>query len=504
MTHDEKKPCDTARTERARSSSPHSAAAPTNLLVLSDMHLGSDIAEGASFRAPARSESVDDDLRALLDHYRDAPPDGGSWHLVINGDFVDFIGISIDAAGADLSTEPSAEERAHGLGTSEDHARVKLARVASRHRAVFAALAAFVAAGHRLTIVPGNHDREFHWAGVKDDLKSYLLGAVAASDSESRLDVEEFLGRIQFSPWFFWLEGVAYIEHGHQYDAFCATDHVIVPLSPLDRRRLAPGFTDVLLRFVVHPTRGLRQIGHDRMGLVDYIALALRLGVRGGIGLAGCFASAVAELFRLRRSSLGAAAEALRAEHERHLSLLADALRVGLDRLRALALLQAPPVTHSIRGILASVLLDKLALALLSSVSLLILVVFAFRGGHVPWASALVLPTWWLGHRQLGRTRHVDAQGELIARASPLSQLFPSAFVVMGHTHVPIRAAIDDGRATYINTGSWAEEAGERPDAPIAHRAARTHLVIRVGDAGPEAELLAWDSIRGPQHFTAR
>jgi len=107
------------------------------------------------------------------------------------------------------------------------------------------------------------------------------------------------------------------------------TDHVIVPLSPLDPRRLAPGFTDVLLRFVVHPTRGLRQIGHDRMGLVDYIALALRLGVRGGIGLAGCFASAVAELFRLRRSSLSAAAEPLRAEHERRLSLLAELCASG-------------------------------------------------------------------------------------------------------------------------------------------------------------------------------
>jgi hypothetical protein len=239
------------------------------------------------------------------------------------------------------------------------------------------------------------------------------------------------------------------------------------------------------------------------MGLVDYVALAVGLGIRGGIGLAWRFARAVAELFRLRRSSLGAAAEALRAEHERRVGLLADAARIGVDRLRALALLQAPPVTRSIRGILASVLLDKLALALFSSLLLLVLLVIGVRGGYVPWVCFVVPPAWWLAHRYLGRTRHVDPQSELIARAGPLSQLFPSAFVVMGHTHVPIRAPIDDGRATYINTGSWAEEAGERPDAPIAHRAARTHLVIRVDDAGPKAELLAWDSRLGPKTFAA-
>ncbi len=185
------------------------------------------------------------------------------------------------------------------------------------------------------------------------------------------------------------------------------------------------------------------------------------------------------------------------------MSLLAEAMRIGLDRLRVLALMQAPPVTRSIRGILASVLLDKLALAVLSALSLLILLVLGRRGGYVLWASGLMVPAWWLTHRHLGRTRHVDPQSELAARAGPLSRLFPAAFVVMGHTHVPVRAAVDDGRATYINTGSWAEDEGSRPDGPIAYRAARTHLIIRVGSGGPEAELLAWDSSVGPKRYAA-
>jgi len=482
---------------------PHSRAVSSvgshrNLLVLSDVHLGSDIGGSPERRPPARSRSVDEDLCSLLDHYREARPEDGPWELVINGDFVDFIGISIDPAGARLSTEPTEEERAHGLGTAEDHARVKLAHVAERHGDVFASLAAFVGAGHHLVIIPGNHDREFHWGEVKNELRRLLRRAIGVlRESEAA-----FLARIRFSSWFFWVEGVAYIEHGDQYDSFCATDHVMAPLSPDDPRRLARGFSDVLLRFVVHPTRAIRDWDHDHMGLADYLTLTARLGVRGSVDLARRFAVAIVELFRLRRIALSRAAEALRAEHERRVARLAEAMRIDLGRLRALVELQARPVTRSIRGILASVLLDELALSVLAVVLLASLGALAFWAHYsFAWAAALVVPTWWLVHRYLSRSRHVDPQRELAARAVPLSRLFPAAFVVMGHTHVPVRAVVEESGATYVNTGSWAEDESAHADAPFVRRAARTHLVIRMRETGPEAELLAWDPVLGPTRF---
>ncbi len=476
---------------------------PRGLLVISDMHLGSDIGDSQSPPPPARSESVDDDLCALLDHYRETRVDGEPWHLVINGDFIDFIGIALDASTPLLSTEPTEEERAHGLGTAEDHACVKLARVARRHRDVFSSLARFVDAGHQLVIVPGNHDREFHWERVRADFRALLFRAspAAAGTKESEA---AFFGRVRFSSWFHWIEGVAYIEHGHQYDTFCSTEHVIAPHSPLDPRRLLPGFSDVLLRFVVHPTAGIRQCDHDRMGMVDYVTLAARLGLRGGVSLLRRYVSAIVELFRLRRVSLGDAARALRAEHERRISHFAETMRIDLHRLHALVELQARPVTRTVRGIMASLLLDELALALLSVSVLSVLEVLGFRVHHFffAWATAVVLPAWWLIHRYLRSTRHVDPRHELAARAAPLAKLFPAAFVVMGHTHVPACAVIDEGGATYVNTGSWSEDEGAHPAATFAHRAARTHLVIRVRDTGPEAELLAWGA-NGPTRFVS-
>ena len=71
----------------------------------------------------------------------------------------------------------------------------------------------------------------------------------------------------------------------------------------------------------------------------------------------------------------------------------------------------------------------------------------------------------------------------------------------MGHTHVPQRIDVNDGAATYINVGSWAEE---EADETSQYRAARTHLVIRSTESGPVADLLAWDSAEGPRAYAPK
>jgi UDP-2,3-diacylglucosamine pyrophosphatase LpxH len=465
-----------------------------SLLVFSDVHLGSDLNE-CTQNVTRRSPSIDRDLVLFLSHYRREKPRGDRWRFVIAGDFIDFIGMAIAVPG-ELATAPNEEERAHGLGNASEHARIKLRRVAVRHADVFAELARVVADGHALTLVHGNHDIEFHWDAVKDDLRAILLDH--ARKERPDIDVAAFQERIEFSPWFFYRDGVAYIEHGHQYDAYCSTEHVMSPLSPLDPRRIARGFTDVLLRYVVRPTLGMREHGHDHAGLLDYITFAVRLGLGGLVRLGARFTVAVQELFRLRRAHLAEATEILRTEHERRVALLAQATRIGVDRLRALLKLQVPPITRSVRGILASVLLDRLALAMAAVLALIVLAVVGVFHGHALYAALGVLPVWAIFHRYLSSQRNVDSADQLVVKASQLAKLFPAAFVVMGHTHVPVQ--VPAGDATYINLGSWAEDEEPEP-ALAAPRAARTHLVIHVNEARPEARLFIWDSGTGPRTY---
>jgi len=480
-----------------------------SLLILSDVHLGNDLNDLAR-DAGRRSEQVDVDLASLLAHYRRTPPSGARWRLVIAGDFIDFIGMTIlpgERRGqlGPLDTEPSDEEREHGLGNASDHVRLKLRAVVERHRPVFEAVAAFVADGHALTIVHGNHDVELHWDGVKDELRARLLALAPEPVRASPATAAAFDARVEFAPWFYYAAGVAYVEHGHQYDTLCSTEHVMAPLSPLDPRRIARSFSDVFLRWVVRPTKGVPEYGHDRLGLADYVMMGVRMGLGGLVRLFARFMGGVFELFRLRRAYLTEAAAAIREEHERRMAALAEKTRLGIEKLRALAALQVPPVTHSIPKILASVLLDRLALALVTGI---VLIVLALVGAPSMWswiAMAVVGGAWLLTHRRLAARRKawfgekLDNDATLVERAGHLAKMFPAAFVVMGHTHSPAMIPVADGAATYVNVGSWHESEGE-PDQPSAFRAARTHLVIHPAESGPRAEFLAWTA-GAPQRF---
>jgi len=481
-----------------------------SLLILSDVHLGNDLNDVAPDGA-RRSARVDADLASLLHHYRATPCAGTRWRLVIAGDFIDFVGMAIRAPEGESGPRRTEEERAHGLGNAADDGRIKLRAVAARHPGVFEALADFVAAGHALTIVHGNHDVEFHWDAVKEELRALLadLARRARPGGVGDPGGSDVLARIDFAPWFYYVGGVAYIEHGHQYDTLCSTEHVMAPMSPLDHRRIMRTFSDVLLRWVVRPTRGVPEYGHDRMGLFDYVLLAARLGFVGLVRLGCRFAAAVVELFRVRRSYLTDAARALREEHDRRMAALAVATRVGLDRLRALAALQVPPVTRSIPKILASVLLDRLAVGIVATAAIAGLV---GAGRHHAWAWGLagaVALAWWLAIRHLAAQRRawfgegLDNHEALAERAGHLASLFPAAFVVMGHTHTPAMVPVARGGATYVNVGSWHEAEARQGDASPPARAARTHLVIHPDPAGPTGEFLTW-SAGGPRVFSGQ
>jgi hypothetical protein len=244
------------------------------LLVFSDVHLGSDLNDTGP--SVPRSATIDRDLANLIAHYRGVPPEADRWRIVIAGDFIDFVGISAHPKEDEtLETELTPEENRNGVGSACDHARLKLRRVAKRHAPVFDALADFVADGHALTVLHGNHDIELHWDAVKDDFRALVAGAAEGAEREARA------GRIEFSPWFFYREGVVFIEHGHQYDPFCSTRFVLSPLSPRDPRRVERGASETMLRSIVRRTPGLKEHGHEDRGLASYIGWGLTRGCRG-------------------------------------------------------------------------------------------------------------------------------------------------------------------------------------------------------------------------------
>jgi UDP-2,3-diacylglucosamine pyrophosphatase LpxH len=461
-----------------------------NYLLFSDVHLGGDLVQHARPWTTTRLSDVlrlDRDLANMLDHYANRPEGGRPWKLVIAGDLVDFVGMSIGPGPDERLVRPlDHDELRHGLASSLHRSVHKMAAVARRHDLVFRHMAAFVAAGHSIVLVRGNHDVEFAFDAAREAFVQALLDRAELSPDAASGAREAFLSRIEFRHWFYYEEGLLYVEHGHQYDETCAYQHQLHPVSPDNPDQISLSFSDILLRYVVRPTRGLSSEGHENKSMFDYLKFGISMGMSGCALLFYRFLSAIARMFGAWRSHLSEAAQEVRAEHERRMTELATLLSMKRERLRELASLAALPVTGCHRKIVRSVFLDGIvalvgAFVVILAVGLSELVPLALLPA-VSFALFIAIYLW------MRRAKVLDPKQALRRAAASVAKLMPARFVVMGHTHEPRLEALEGG-ATYVNLGTWASD-----DLDQASREAPySHLVIRRGEAGPEARLMRWD-----------
>jgi UDP-2,3-diacylglucosamine pyrophosphatase LpxH len=143
----------------------------SRLWVLSDLHL-----------TPPGEQCVfvaHEALVSLIDHLTETPPAQPQNWLVLNGDVFDHLQIP----GYDALSLPLAVQRTGQMLDALD--------AEPRERNVVQALRRFVACGHRLSCMPGNHDAELNLAPVQQ-LLSARLGSTTVLPtwtSEWRLEV---------------------------------------------------------------------------------------------------------------------------------------------------------------------------------------------------------------------------------------------------------------------------------------------------------------------------
>ena len=173
--------------------------------------------------------------------------------------------------------------------------------------------------------------------------------------------------------------------------------------------------------------------------------------------------------------------------------------------MRALSSLHRAPATRSLFHLLAGVMIDRVAFAVFAALAIVALLIAPWTKGlgiGVLIGVALLVPLAWAWRRARGT---IDASDALRERASRVASLLPTAFVVMGHTHMPEMRSTGHGDRTYVNLGAWAEEEEQAldDDAAPPKQASRTHLVVEIDGDGPHAELLRWDAVTGPTKFEA-
>jgi UDP-2,3-diacylglucosamine pyrophosphatase LpxH len=427
-----------------------------DLLLISDLHLGSHLKPRSRGEYVHLAARIEESLPQFLDHYIRSGP----WQLVVNGDFIDFWNIEIGDGASD--PEQLAVERLH--------------RVLDEYPGVEDALISFLDAGHSIVFVAGNHDAEFLYPAVCRAMAERLEGPAdqpthpdVTATGVTRLD-EVAAGTVRFVPWFV-RDGGAWIEHGHLFDSACSTH---AQLSPTRGGRLVKSVAEVATRRFTNLMPEIDYDSADRFTTMDYVRWAMARGWRFMLRVVFLYLRMTGTMLALWARS-GRVDSAGKARHEERLAKVAKNAGLQMSALTALQQMAPPPSSASVGGVLSVTALDFI-LAVAIPLMLAPTLLWAFGGS--PWLGipiGLVLGV--LGVLRVKRRRSPrNVARDMLEVASSVGEVTGTRIVLMGHSH---HGSVERrGAVIYGNSGSWLDG---------------SHLIVR---RGPDRQRLVEVELR--------
>jgi len=448
-----------------------------NILVVSDLHFGEELLPGAGRERLRAVELGAAAFRDFLAYHAARRAGGRPWRLVINGDFFDFMSVMVPSTPE--RPPKTADERRFGLGRGVRAGVLRMRRICEGHPAILAALGRFAAAGHSVDIVVGNHDVELLAPEVCAELMRQLAAAGAGADA---------LARIAVVPWFVYVPGVAWIEHGHIYDEGCSFEFNLAPMDPKDGN-LIFNVDYAAVRYLGTASPELDPHGIESWSFWGFLQYAMGQGLRpaGRIWLG--YARFVSSLFYARRLHRSLKRrDRRRREHRARLAEVARAGGVPVETARSIDRLARAPLTGSMRRLGRLLMLDRLGLVVglaVAVVALFVLLPAAWALLGVALAIAAAAGTsHWLG------THFVTSQLPMRAIPARLRRHVDAPVVVFGHTHDPRWQPLRGG-GLYVNTGTWL--AATKPGLRRSFTFVTIHPRSDPGPgAAPDVELRQW------------
>ncbi len=417
-------------------------------LVVSDLHLADveDHADGWKQHKSSR-RLFDAELDAMVAEHEARVAPGDTLTFILNGDIFDF---DLVTAIPDPAPFPIRRtERLYGLDATAPRSAWKMDLILADHPIFCATLARLLGAGHRVVIILGNHDREL----VFPEVQATLRARVAAAG-----DGSEGSGELLFEPWFYYVPGEIYVEHGHQYDFYSSyrynlepvvekhgEAHVALSTGNLSNRYLLsnigffnPHATDFILDAAGYLGHWLRHYAFTRRALI----LTWLIG-------------SIRALFALldTRSRL---ARNPPKDYDRHITAAAERNTVSLETARALYELRKAPITNRFYRIVREFWIDRVILALVMTGGTIALALSV-----APLWTKLVVPLaifplmWFLYQWFAGNENALTTDYRAHDVAARIAGLVDVRAVVFGHTHGPQSVPLSRD-VTFANSGTWA------------------------------------------------
>lgn len=419
-------------------------------LVVSDLHLADveDHEDGWKYYKASRFV-VDDELAELLQLFTREAGDDERLTLILNGDVFDFD--LVTGAPDDESFRVSRIERRRCLHATAERSCWKLERILADHPVFLDALADFLAGGHEVVYVMGNHDREFHFAEVQDR----LVRSIRRAGQGLGHPVDGW--SIRFEPWFYYVPGEIWAEHGQQYDYYTSFRYILSPTVLYGREeRIATPMGNLSNRYLMTRMGYFNPHASDYiLNLFSYIGHWLRYYAFSRRSLAVIwFFGSLAVLARLLRTK-----KKLRRPpegYEEQMQRLAERFELTDEQMRDLRGLQRRPITHRLFRLIREFWIDRVLISLVmigGTVTLALVPIPLWIKLMVPLST---FPLAYLIYEQLVRGGNIFTVEQEIPRcAQRIARVAQVPLVTFGHTHVPRLLPLEAG-ITFVDTGTWA------------------------------------------------
>lgn len=400
-------------------------------IAISDIHLCEvERTDGLWMRYRQARYSPDPDLAVMLDTARARIAPGDQLCLVLNGDVFDF----------DAPRVVEGESVFHDLPRTAENAVPAIEAMLDDHTVFVAALGRVLADGHEVVFVSGNHDVLLTLPEVRAVVTERLVASAGTEAARSR---------VIFRSWFHLTPDGILLEHGHQYDGYCAHRYPMIPFGP-DVKEIHPTMGSLTTRNLVSRMGYFNPHVDDSymLSTIGYLSHWARYYLFSRHSLFGAyFSGAIRILVQLVRRRFPGS----RARRRENILLASRETGSPIRRVARHARLFAPPAEDRLGTVIREFWVDRVALGALT----LILGLVFLLAAHGPLvAGAAVAPLLFVGYELSIPKPPLDEVWQRVQRAARrVARAHKARAVVLGHTHKP--AGVWEAGVFYGNTGSW-------------------------------------------------
>ena len=453
-----------------------------DIIILSDLHISTGRRESTGTFDRNEDFFYDGAFERFVGHLLSrAQTEGRQLRLVILGDFVDF-----------LQVDPG-EDSGYEIGdTSSASTLAKLEIIEGGHRTAFGALGRFVGEGHLLDVVLGNHDVEFVWPEVQARFRE-MISRHAGSEVDER---------VSFHRWIFYVPGVVYADHGHQYDSRNSFVNPLAPFLPPKNTKIELPLGSFFVLYLFNELEHNDPFADNIKPSTLYIRWALLNHPSQGVEALLLFRKFWRRVMEKTRDT-GSPDEA--AERREALRRYAGEIGLPPDAVGEIHedLAKIPTVRE--RADQEEALLRALGLGgtpLNVALGALRLLGGGSSKHHTsPTQNGHLAPASFRGEP---RSHEERPKNYLLATARKIHGILARSgkavpAYVFGHTHNAEQASIDGGKARYFNSGTWTPLIPNRFDL-LTTRELFTFVEIRREPAESEGvvpKLLLWNDLAG-------